>query len=166
MCAPLDKIKTKGGVKRKKDNKPNRFDVYRDPSYFEHVGTQVSQQASKQVSQQASKQISQQASKQVSQQASKQLSQQAPMTSQVRKYFDEFPPLIHPYIEDVVNVKADGNYGYRVIAALLGHGEEYWSIVRRKLYTEIKSKLDLYVALFKERLQEVTDSLLVTELEN
>ncbi|XP_073223344.1 protein FAR1-RELATED SEQUENCE 8-like [Cicer arietinum] len=66
----------------------------------------------------------------------------------------------------IVNVKADGNCGYRAIAALLGYGEEYWSIIRRQLYTEIKSKPDLYAALFKERLQEVTESLLVTELEN
>lgn len=41
MCAPVDKIKTKGGVK-KKGNKPKGYDVYRDPSYFEHVDTQVS----------------------------------------------------------------------------------------------------------------------------
>ncbi|XP_073220664.1 uncharacterized protein [Cicer arietinum] len=66
----------------------------------------------------------------------------------------------------MVNVIADENCGYRDIAALFGHNEEYWSIARQQLYTEIKSKSDLYVALFKERLQEMTHSLLVTDLGN
>ncbi|CAK8534065.1 unnamed protein product [Lathyrus sativus] len=34
MCPPPEKIKTKGGVK-KKDKKPVGYDVYRDPSYHE-----------------------------------------------------------------------------------------------------------------------------------
>ncbi|XP_058751628.1 uncharacterized protein LOC131624886 [Vicia villosa] len=36
MCPPPEKIKTKGGVK-KKGKKPNGYDVYRDPSYHEYV---------------------------------------------------------------------------------------------------------------------------------
>ena len=37
---------------------------------------------------------------------------------------DQFHPICHPYIMDVVDVKADGHCGYRSIAALLGMGED------------------------------------------
>ena len=33
---------------------------------------------------------------------------------------DQFHPCIHDFIENIVDVKADGNYGYRAIASLLG----------------------------------------------
>ena len=37
---------------------------------------------------------------------------------------DEFHPCMQDSIENIIDVKADGNCGYRVIAALLGMGEE------------------------------------------
>ncbi|CAJ2663585.1 unnamed protein product [Trifolium pratense] len=38
LCPPPEKIKTRGGVKNKNKGKaPKGYDVYRDPSYFEHV---------------------------------------------------------------------------------------------------------------------------------
>ncbi|CAJ2651206.1 unnamed protein product [Trifolium pratense] len=38
LCPPPEKIKTRGGVKNKyKGKAPKGYDVYRDPSYFEHV---------------------------------------------------------------------------------------------------------------------------------
>lgn len=36
MCPPPQKVKTKGGMK-KKGNKLILYDVYRDPSYHDHV---------------------------------------------------------------------------------------------------------------------------------
>ncbi|CAK8576751.1 unnamed protein product [Lathyrus sativus] len=46
MCPPPEKIKTKGGVK-KKDKKSVGYDVYRDPSYHEYVD-QASQSSQRQ----------------------------------------------------------------------------------------------------------------------
>ena len=37
---------------------------------------------------------------------------------------DQFAPFIHGFIEDIVDVKVDGNCGYRSLAALLDMGEE------------------------------------------
>ncbi|KAL5130301.1 hypothetical protein HKD37_12G033400 [Glycine soja] len=42
---------------------------------------------------------------------------------------DQFHPCIHDSIENIVDVKADGNCGYRAIAALLGMGEDSWYLV-------------------------------------
>ncbi|KAH1225320.1 hypothetical protein GmHk_11G032250 [Glycine max] len=42
---------------------------------------------------------------------------------------DQFHLCIHDYIENIVDVKADGNCGYYAITALLGMGEDSWSLV-------------------------------------
>ena len=42
---------------------------------------------------------------------------------------DHFHPCIHDSIENIVNVKPNGNYGYHAIVALLGMGEYSWSLV-------------------------------------
>ena len=39
---------------------------------------------------------------------------------------NEFHPCIHDFIENIVNVKPDGNCGYHAIADLLGMGEDSW----------------------------------------
>jgi len=31
---------------------------------------------------------------------------------------------MHDFIENIINVKPDGNYGYRAIVAVLGMGED------------------------------------------
>jgi len=42
---------------------------------------------------------------------------------------DQFQLFIHNFIHNIVDVKADGNFGYRSIAGLLGIGEDSWSMV-------------------------------------
>ena len=42
---------------------------------------------------------------------------------------DQFHTCIHEFIENIVDIKVDGNYGYHVIVALLGMGEDSWSLV-------------------------------------
>jgi len=37
---------------------------------------------------------------------------------------DQFHPCIHDFIENIVDVKVDGNCGYRAIVALLGMSED------------------------------------------
>ncbi len=44
---------------------------------------------------------------------------------------------IRPFIQDIVDVQADENYGFRAIAALLGLGEDGWSQVRNDLVIRI-----------------------------
>ncbi|PNX74919.1 hypothetical protein L195_g030848 [Trifolium pratense] len=90
LCPPTEKIKTRGGVKNKDSgNVPTGYDVYRDPSYFEHVEreysdsqgtskrvcTQLSQSSQKQLSQSSQKQLSQTSKKQLSQTSKNQQSQ-------------------------------------------------------------------------------------------
>ncbi|XP_045801540.1 uncharacterized protein LOC123895326 isoform X2 [Trifolium pratense] len=81
LCPPPEKIKTRGGVKNKyKGKAPKGYDVYRDPSYFEHVEREYgdSQGTSKrlctQQSQSSQKELSQPSQKQQSQPSQKQLS--------------------------------------------------------------------------------------------
>jgi len=61
---------------------------------------------------------------------------------------DQFPVEIHPYIVDVVDVKADGHCGYRAIAALLGMGEDSWALVCMDLHEELCQWRQEYIDLF------------------
>ncbi|XP_068461737.1 uncharacterized protein [Phaseolus vulgaris] len=63
-------------------------------------------------------------------------------------FFDQFPVGYHPYILAVVDVKADGHCGYRVVAAELGMGEESWAVVRMNLLKELSEWRQKYVELF------------------
>ncbi|KAH1213966.1 hypothetical protein GmHk_14G041813 [Glycine max] len=69
-------------------------------------------------------------------------------------------------IENIINVKTDGNCGYRAIAILLGMGEESWSLVCNHLHKELTSWLEEYINLLGgiERFKELKHSLLVDEL--
>ncbi|KAL5170009.1 hypothetical protein HKD37_11G031790 [Glycine soja] len=69
-------------------------------------------------------------------------------------------------IENIIDVKADGNYGYRAIAALLGMSEELWSLVRNHLHKELSNWSEEYMNLVGgiERFEELKRYLLVDEL--
>ena len=60
---------------------------------------------------------------------------------------DQFHPCIHDFIENIVDVKTDGNCGYCVIVALLGMGEDSWSLVRNHLLKEVVQWFDEYIDL-------------------
>ena len=79
---------------------------------------------------------------------------------------DQFHLCIQDSIENIMDVKADGNYGYRAIAALLGMGEESWSLVRNHLHKELTSWSEEYIDLLGgiERFEELKRSLLVDGL--
>ena len=76
---------------------------------------------------------------------------------------DQFVPFIQGLIEDVVDVKADSNCGYRSTAALLGMGEESWPMVCNELIKELGKWSHDYINLFggTERFEELRLSLLV-----
>ncbi|XP_045810534.1 uncharacterized protein LOC123904975 [Trifolium pratense] len=182
LCPPPEKIKTRGGVKNKyKGKAPKGYDVYRDPSYFEHVEREYgdSQGTSKrlctQQSQSSQKELSQPSQKQQSQPSQKQLSQMSKkLTSQ--KYLGQFPDHMHPHIVDIADVLEDGNCGFRAVASLLGYTEEGWSIVRRELDEELRNcwrcmiglillkhvillDVQLHASTIQQELQVVRDSL-------
>ena len=79
---------------------------------------------------------------------------------------DQFHPFIHDFIENIVDVKANDNCGYRVIATLLGMGEDSWALVRNHLLKELGKWSYEYINLFggTERFEELRRSLLVDGL--
>ena len=50
---------------------------------------------------------------------------------------DQFHPCIHDSIVNISDVKADGDCGYHAVAALLGMGEDSWSLVCNHLLKEL-----------------------------
>jgi len=65
-----------------------------------------------------------------------------------------------------VDVKADGNYGYRSIVAVLGMGEDSWSLVHNHLLKELGKWSDDYIKLFggTDRFEELRRFLFVDGL--
>ena len=76
---------------------------------------------------------------------------------------DQFEPFIQGFIDNIVDVKADNNCGYRSIAALLGMGEDSWSLVCNQLIKELDKWSDDYINLFSgtKRFEELRLSILV-----
>ena len=79
---------------------------------------------------------------------------------------DQFQPFMHDFTDKIVDVKGDGNYGYRSVAGLLGIGQDSWSVVRNHLLKELANFSEDYVKLFgdTERFKELRMSLLVDGL--
>ncbi|KAL5177256.1 hypothetical protein HKD37_08G023052 [Glycine soja] len=73
---------------------------------------------------------------------------------------------IHDFIDNIVDVKAEGNHGYRAISALLGIGEDSWSLVCNHLLKELRKWSDDYIKLFGgiDRFEELRRSLFVDGL--
>ncbi|XP_068475180.1 uncharacterized protein [Phaseolus vulgaris] len=103
------KVKTKGAVKM---SRPTKFmrSTKRIPSCFEHVDFLHSQHDSC-----ASKKSNEEGLPEI-------------VPAKCIPFLDQFPVGYHPYIVDVVDVKADDLCGYRVVAAQLGMGEESWAV--------------------------------------
>ncbi|XP_068501365.1 protein FAR1-RELATED SEQUENCE 6-like [Phaseolus vulgaris] len=119
IYAPDHKVKTKGAVKM---SRPTKFmrSTKRIPSYFEHVDFLHSQHDSC-----ASKKFNEESLPEI-------------VPAKCIPFLDQFPVGYHPYIVDVVDVRADGHCGYRAVAAQLGMGEESWAVVRMNLLKELK----------------------------
>ena len=85
------------------------------------------------------------------------------LPSKVLTCLDQFHPICHPYVVDIIDVKPDGHCGYRSIAALLGMGEESWPLIRMDLYKEICEWRDGYTNIFgsHECFDELKNSSLV-----
>jgi len=61
---------------------------------------------------------------------------------------DQFQPFIHDFIDNIVDVKVDGNCGYQSIAIFLSMGEDSWSLVCNHLLKELAKWSDDYIKLF------------------
>jgi len=86
-----------------------------------------------------------------------------PKPTRIIPMLDQFEPFIQGFIDNIVDVKADGNCGYRSIVAVLGMGEDFWSLVCNQLVKELGKWSDDYINLFggTDRFDELRRSLLV-----
>ncbi|KAH1250256.1 hypothetical protein GmHk_05G013444 [Glycine max] len=112
MCAPPEKVKTTGA--------PKKTSRKCDPSYWEYVDALNSVQNSNSL---------------VKRSAS---SSEEPIQRQNIPMLDQFHQCIHDSIENIIDIKADGNYSYRAIAALLDNINLFGGIER---FEELKRSL-------------------------
>ncbi|KAJ1385460.1 MULE transposase domain [Sesbania bispinosa] len=143
MCPPPEKVRTKGSTKGQSQTESS---TKRDPSFFEYVDAMQSPNDSN--STRPSSSI---------------LHTKTQKRKKVVPMLDQFPTVMHDFIESVVDVARDGNCGYRAISALLGMGEESWPIIRQELYREICYWHHDYAQLFgdEQRCYQLRNSLLV-----
>ncbi|RZC11496.1 hypothetical protein D0Y65_011613, partial [Glycine soja] len=146
MCPPPTKVKMKGAPK--KVMKRSERSTKHDPSYWEYVDAYHSvQNINTSVRPSAS-------------------SFEPPKAARMIPMLDQFAPFMHGFIEDVVDVKADGNCGYRSVSALLGMGEECWVVMRNELIKELGKWSQDYIKIFggTERYEQLGLSLHVDGL--
>ncbi|KAL5165118.1 Protein FAR1-RELATED SEQUENCE 5 [Glycine soja] len=93
-------------------------------------------------------------------------SSEQPNPRRIMPMLDQFQPFIHDFIDNIVDVIADGNCGYWSVAGLLGMGEDSWSLVHNHLFKELGKFSDEYIKLFggTDRFEELRMSLLVDGL--
>ncbi|KAH1247894.1 Protein FAR1-RELATED SEQUENCE 5 [Glycine max] len=146
MCPPPTKVKTKGAPK--KVMKRSERSTKRDPSYWEYVDAYHSVQNSNTSVRPSASSFA------------------PPKPARMIPMLDQFPPFMHGFIKDVVDVKADGNCGYRSVSALLGMGEECWAMMRNELIKELGKWLQDYIKIFggTERYEQLRLSLHVDGL--
>ena len=79
---------------------------------------------------------------------------------------DKFHPCIHDSIENIVDVKTNGNYGYHAIIVLLSMGEDSWSLECTHLLKELAKWSNEYINLLSgiHRFEELKRSLLFNGL--
>ncbi|KAH1266555.1 hypothetical protein GmHk_01G002021 [Glycine max] len=148
MVPPPTKVNTKSAPKKSMNRNPRS--TKRDPSYWEYVDAFDSMQNIN-----------------LSVRCNGSSSEQ-PNPRKIVPMLDQFQPYMHDFIQNIVNVKADGNCGYRSVADLLGMGEDSWSVVRNHLLKELEKFLEDYIKLFggTERFEELRMPLLVDGLTN
>ncbi|KAH1265882.1 Protein FAR1-RELATED SEQUENCE 5 [Glycine max] len=128
MCPPPTQVKTKGALK--KVMKRSERSTKRDPFYWEYVDAYHSVQNSNTSVRPSTSSFA------------------PPKPARMIPMLDQFPPFMHGFIEDVVDVKTDGNCGYRSISALLGMGEECWAMMRNELIKELGKWSQDYIKIF------------------
>jgi len=146
MCPPPEKVNTKGA--QKKPMTKHQRSTKRDPSYWECVDPlHFVQNSNSSVKRSAS-------------------SSDHAIPRRTMPMLDQFHLFVHDSIENIMDLKADGNCGYHAIVALLGMGEDSWSLVCNHLLKELTKWSDEYINLFCgiDRFEELKRSLLVDGL--
>jgi len=146
MCHPPSKVNTKGAPKKSMNK--NQRSTKRDPSYWEYVDAfHFVQNRNSSMKRSPS-------------------SSDQPNPRRIIPMLDQFEPFIQGFIDNIVNVKADGNCEYRSIVALLGMGEDSWSLVHNQLLKELAKWSNDYINLFgdTDKFEELRRSLLVDGL--
>ncbi|XP_058778673.1 protein FAR1-RELATED SEQUENCE 3-like [Vicia villosa] len=114
---PYQPLKTKGAPKTPKSSQDDTS-TKRDPSYCEHVDALILDSPTPKSKCSGNKRA----------RISK-----PPRTPPIKKplmiYIDEMPLFMHKYIDNIVHVGSDGNYGYRAVAGLLGKGEDNHTLI-------------------------------------
>ncbi|KAL5184712.1 hypothetical protein HKD37_17G048373 [Glycine soja] len=128
MCPPPEKVNTKGA--QKKPMTKHQRSTKRDPSYWECVDPlHFEQNSNSSVKRSAS-------------------SSDHAIPRRTMPMLDQFHLFVHDSIENIMDLKADGNCGYHAIVALLGMGEDSWSLVCNHLLKELTKWSDEYINLF------------------
>ena len=146
MCAHPEKVKTKGA--QKKQMSKQQRSTKRDPSYWEYVDALHFVQNSNSSMKRATS------------------SSEQPKPKRKMPMLDQFHPCIHDFIENNVDVKDDGNCGYRAIVGFLSIGEDSWSLVHNHLLKRTCTMADEYMHLLGgiEKYEELKRLLLVDGL--
>jgi len=63
-------------------------------------------------------------------------------------YITQMPKIMRPYIENIMNVKGDGNCEFRVIARHVSMDEENHVLVRSALIHDMKNNKSAYLSIF------------------
>ncbi|GAB4850773.1 hypothetical protein Ancab_039916 [Ancistrocladus abbreviatus] len=63
-------------------------------------------------------------------------------------FVSDIEPHMVPCIHSWVDVVGDGNCGYRAVAVAIGLNENAWAVVRRDLWLEMRSRINLYASVF------------------
>jgi len=71
-----------------------------------------------------------------------------PLVQRNFRYMDQLPLFMHQFIEEVVDVAADGHCGFRAVSGLLGRSVETHSIIRLELLQELNNNRQSYLQLF------------------
>ncbi|CAJ2642479.1 unnamed protein product [Trifolium pratense] len=72
------------------------------------------------------------------------------------------PDFMHPYIESIIDVKSDGNCGYRVIALADRNNEDDYELIKESMLDELRLHKHDYLEIYgyEKRLAYITDALL------
>ncbi|KAL6503349.1 hypothetical protein OROGR_025272 [Orobanche gracilis] len=161
--SPLPNAKSKGAKKKKRKgvarpitSRPTTS-TSRDLSRWEHIDAHVA-------ATQGSQSVSQ--TKPSTSQTKPKVSKEAPSGNLARSvshitFVDHMPSFIHPFIEDIVDVKGDGYCGYRAVCLHKNGSEDDFELLRLDMKRELSLHKEVCVKLFggEERLEYITNAL-------
>ncbi|KAL7111232.1 hypothetical protein ACP275_05G075400 [Erythranthe tilingii] len=149
LVEPSKKVVTKGRPSKKIDKSTRR-----DPSAFEYqesIKGSCSQKDSMPRNQAKNTPSSSMWSPNVfySQPSIQKLPVRKPRSTIKMKYIEQIPEFFREYVSQIVDVIGDGNCGFRVVASMLGLGQENWPKIRVELLEELHKNYDIYMKMHK-----------------